>query len=155
MTHVGQESCFSHVRLFSNIKRFYQYSALFQGFPHFRIDDCKTNSYSMNDMIIPIRRMANARHSKHLIVVGSIPMGKISVGNDAFCGKRRANIVRFDELEEPCPILFIDVFISIFDESLVVRKMQPLHVVVRITRIRTIAYGLVDIQIHMINAAVI
>ena len=97
MAHVREKSSLGPIGLLGSVQSVPERLLLRQRFSHIFINIGEAHANSVNDMIIPVLRMTNTRHSQHGIGFLPIVQFKKAVRNDLLCCKRGADVFRLNE----------------------------------------------------------
>ena len=79
MAHAGEECSLRPVGLFCSFQCFCKRPVPVHRFTHFLVDDCKSQTDRMNDVIVTVLGMALTCHADHLVVFFSVSLRKITV----------------------------------------------------------------------------
>ena len=94
MAHAREKGRFGAVGLPRRVQGLHQHLALLHGFAHFRVDHREADAHGVDDVVVPVGRVAHARHAQHFIIICAVSVGEIAVGDDVLGGQRAADALR-------------------------------------------------------------
>ena len=155
VAHVGEEGGLGAVGGFRLNQCFRQGFVPGHAFAHLRVDDRKAHADRVDDVIRPVFRVADAGHPDHFIVFPAVPHGQIPVHDDGVVRQGGADAVRLDELQEAFPVALGHVGMGVVGKGLQIGEMHPFGIAFVIAWIGPIAYGVVPVQVHVVDAAIV
>ena len=81
MAHVGKERGFGFVCFLSYRKRVAERLILCHVLPGFLVNIRKAHTNRMDDVVLPVLRMTDAGHAKHLVGFFPVPVHKVTVAD--------------------------------------------------------------------------
>ena len=113
MAHIGEEGGLGFIGLLCGFQRFAESVAARHRLAHLGVDDRQSQTDRVNNMIVTILRMTDARHTDHLIVLSAVALGQIAEGDDRLVEQPSPDVIGIDKIDEVGAVLFIDKIVGI------------------------------------------
>ena len=155
MAHIGEEGRLRLVCLLCSCQSLHQSMVPCHILPHLRVDDRETQAYCVYDVVFPVSVVAHTRHAEHFVVICTVSMHEVAVGDNILGLQPCPYIYRIDELAKALLKLLIHIVVAVPGKPLMVREMNSLRCLCLIIGIPTVADSVIRIDVHMIDAAIV
>ena len=109
----------------------------------------------MNNIIVPVFRVAHTCHAQHFIIICTISSCEITIGDDIPRGESGTNIIRIGKAPKVFSVFLIHIEIAVFPDPFEIWEMGTFQGLIRIVRIGAIADCVIGININVIYASII